>query len=175
MNSKRTVFALILLLSTLTLPTFSSEMFTGKVTKVISSDTLEITSAGKIVLVRLYGIDSPAIDQPFGAEARAFTDSKVIGKTVLVNVRSIDDLDRIVGEVLLPDNDGILNFDILQAGLAWWDKPNAPDEASYRSGQLIARIKNLGLWQDKAPVAPWAWRRGVRIGSKEVRKLPTTK
>lgn len=75
-------------------------------------------------------------------------------------------------EVLLPDDKGILNAELLKAGYTWWYKRYAPKERTYKAAEFVARTKKVGLWADPAPVVPWDWRRGVRTGTKEVKALP---
>jgi hypothetical protein len=50
----------------------------------------------------------------------------------------------------------------LDAGLAWWYRKYAheqpPQSASTTKQRRIGRRLRIGLWQDKDPMPPWAWR-----------------
>ena len=71
------------------------------------------------VKVRLWGIDCPEGDQPWGDRAMAFTAGKCLGQTVMVFERDLDWYGCLVAEVMLPSQ-RILNHELLKAGLARW-------------------------------------------------------
>src|SRR5215813_13322778 len=79
---------------------------------------------GKVVKVRLYGIDTPEKAQAFGTQARQFTSDAAFQQTVTVVVQTTDRYGRLVGEVLLPDGRS-LNQELVKAGMAWWYRPYA--------------------------------------------------
>ena len=72
-----------------------------------------------------------------------------------------DQYGRLVGVVELPNGDS-LNEALVEAGLAWWYRRYAPDDATLEKLEERAREAGRGLWSDSEVVAPWDWRRGER-------------
>ncbi|NBB91430.1 MAG: hypothetical protein GVY23_09560 [Spirochaetes bacterium] len=79
----------------------------------------------------------------------------------VVEVRDRDRYGRLVGIVRLPDGKS-LNEVLVEAGLAWWYRTYAPDDAALRRAEQQARDTRGGLWSRAGPVPPWEWRRGSR-------------
>ena len=112
--------------------------------------------------IRLAGIDCPERKQAFGKRAKQFTSNLVFRKVVTVEVETIDQHGRTVGEVILPDGRS-LNRELVKAGFAWWYRKYSDDSTL---GQLEeeARLNKRGLWSDSKSIAPWEFRsqgRGV--------------
>ncbi|WP_180558431.1 thermonuclease family protein, partial [Arsenophonus endosymbiont of Apis mellifera] len=59
-------YLLILLL----IPSFGFANFSGRVVNVIDGDTIYVLMEGKLVKVRLIGIDAPELGQPFGRRSK---------------------------------------------------------------------------------------------------------
>lgn len=74
----------------------------GKVVRVADGDTLSVLDDEQVQhKIRLFGIDTPELDQPFGRQsARALSDL-VSGKRVGVVVKNTDQFDRSVGLVFV--------------------------------------------------------------------------
>lgn len=134
----------------------SSRPFSGEVFRVIDGDTIVVSDVLKKVTIRLSEIDCPEKNQPFGLEATQFTSDLVLGKTVTLEVRSVDKYGRRVATVILPDGQN-LNRALLKAGLAWWYAWFSSD-LSLRDLEAEAREKKRGLWQKNNPVPPWDFR-----------------
>ena len=52
---------------------------------------------------------------------------------------------------------------LIREGLAWFSPSRATaqndaDQTQYKSAEAAAKAAKLGLWDDKEPVAPWAFR-----------------
>ena len=59
---------------------------------------------------------------------------------------------------------------MLHAGLAWHYKQYAKEQSEAQAlaaaqVEEFARTKNLALWQDSEPEAPWDWRKNRRARS----------
>ena len=137
--------------------------FTGKVVAVADGDTVSVLRDGTTtVKIRLNGIDCPEKKQPFGTRAKQFTSDLAFGKTVTVIEKEKDRYGRTVGEVILPDGRS-LNHELVRAGLAWWYRRYAPNDAELEALEAEARAGKRGLWVDTdtaaPPVQPWAWRK----------------
>lgn len=132
--------------------------FSGKVTSIADGDTIEVLDARTPRRIRLHGVDTPEQGQAFGDRARRRTGELVMGKTVTVRPRGVDQFSRVLGEVVLADG-RILNQVLVGEGLAWWFRRYAPRDRRLESLEEQAREKRLGLWADPDPTPPWLWRR----------------
>lgn len=135
--------------------------FTAEVFRVIDGDTVEVLFREQPLRVSLHGVDCPDRDQVYGEEAKGFTSSLVSQETVEVVVVIQDKLGRIWTRVLLPDGRS-LNRELVRAGLAWWDREQAPDDVELEALEEAARESRKGLWADPDPVPPWEYRRRKR-------------
>lgn len=91
--------------------------WSGQVVHVADGDTITVTRNGERIKVRLYGIDTPEKSQYYGQNAKQFTSSQVMGKTVEVEEIDVDRYGRIVG--LVSVGDLILNRHLIEYGYAW--------------------------------------------------------
>ena len=53
------------------------------------------------------------------------------------------------------------NLQMIKQGMAWHYKQYSKDQ-ELASAEVEARKKQLGLWAEKSPLAPWEWRKGNR-------------
>jgi endonuclease YncB( thermonuclease family) len=130
----------------------------ARVVGVTDGDTLTVRGGGATIKVRLNGIDCPEKGQPFGRAASEYTAKLAFGRDVRVVERSRDRYGRVVADVFLPDGK-CLNQELVRAGLAWWFQRYAPRDLSLRKLEEEAREARRGLWADKEPIPPWAWRK----------------
>jgi micrococcal nuclease len=82
----------------------------------------------------------------------------VFGKEVTVPVKTADRYGRIVGVVILPDGKN-LNWEFVDAGLAWWYRRYASDDGLLERLEAETREAKRGLWVDKNAIPPWESRR----------------
>lgn len=135
---------------------------TGKVIGITDGDTFGIlTPEKKMVTVRLYGADAPERGQPFGREAQKRLSDLVRNREVTVEVKPTEGFGPTFGVVTLPDG-RVLNREMLEAGLAWWDRETAPDAAEYEKIEADAKEARRGLWSAADPVPPWEYRTDAR-------------
>ena len=134
------------------------DSFTGRVVGVRDGDTITVLRHGKVLKVRLYGVDAPEEQQAFGAVAKHFTSGMVFGKTVTVLVHDTDRDGRLVGEVLLPGGRS-LNESVVRSGLAWWYQYYAPHDTTLDQLEQDARTAYRGLWSDPHAIPPWEFRK----------------
>ncbi len=154
--------------------------FTGKITSVKDGDTLVMGSK----VIRLWLADCPEIahhasetDQPYGPEAKAWVEKRVIGKSGKV-IEHGSSYGRTVGEVIIGGKS--LNRGLLVAGLAEVDTRYGKNKL-YLADQADAQSNHRGLWGEENPIAPWDWRHrkavvadsdpwGVRAQNRRTRK-----
>ena len=108
-----------------------ADTLTGRVVRVTDGDTIVILdSANTQHKIRLTGIDAPERKQAFGTKSKEHLSDLVAGKFVFVEYAKRDRYQRILGKVLLSDQD--MNLEQIKAGLAWhykkYQKEQPPPE-----------------------------------------------
>ncbi|HSR02011.1 MAG TPA: thermonuclease family protein, partial [Methylophilaceae bacterium] len=87
------------------------------------------------------------------------------GKVVLVDYNKRDQYGRVIGKVLLENND--INLEQIKRGLAWHYKQyereqDVEDRSLYAQEEYLAQKGRIGLWKDKNPIPPWEYRKILR-------------
>ena len=132
----------------------------GKVVGIADGDTFTMLLDNKTtVKVRLASIDCPERKQPYSAVATKFISDAIFSRQVTVVVDSKDRYGRSIGWVYYDGKN--LNEELLKAGLAWHFRKYSKDE-KLQALEDEARENEVGFWEDKNPIPPWDWRRGVR-------------
>ncbi len=155
---KLTWSALLLLAGALNAATLQ-----GKVIGVADGDTLTLLDAQKNQhKIRLQGIDAPEKAQAFGNKSKQSLHEMVHGKEVFVDVQKKDKYGRSVGKILVNQTDACLEQ--IKRGMAWHYKQYANEQSPedrdvYAQAESTARAQSLGLWKDKSPAPPWAFRK----------------
>ena len=136
---------------------------TGKVSRVIDGDTIELLAKTSKenpynhiikLKIRLYGIDAPELKQAYGKEAKEFLSALVLKQEVSLIIENKDKYERIVGTIFLKGKD--INKEMVKNGYA-----HAYESFSkkYLAEQADAKMFKLGLWQDEKAVKPSEFRR----------------
>ena len=86
----------------------------GRVTRIIDADTIEVRLATGSMRVRLYAIDAPELDQPWGPEATQALSKMILGKKVELEPFEQDRYDRLVATVFVGKVD--VNADLVRLG-----------------------------------------------------------
>ena len=161
-------YSLIILLSLNTY--FVRADFTAKVQRVVDGDTVYVEDeGGKRFKVRLTGIDAPEKNQPYGLASTYYLRELILNKFVLLETKpkkgkpySVDRYKRVLAKIILDGRD--INLSQVLNGYAWhfkrYQKQQSPkDRELYSQAELLAKKRNLGLWGEKKPIAPWKWRK----------------
>lgn len=169
LKSFNTLFILISLVFSLCSPNYlHGETITGKVVSVADGDTITILNNGLQLKLRLYGIDAPEKNQPFGQKAHDFTASMVAGRQITVEQKDTDRYGRTVAMVYV---DGInLNEQIVKQGYGWVYRQYCKDSIcnDWLKLESNARESLKGLWAESNPIPPWEFRQGQRTsGNRE--------
>lgn len=155
---KLTWSALLLLAGALNAATLQ-----GKVIGVADGDTVTLLDAQKNQhKIRLQGIDATEKAQAFGNKSKQSLHEMVHGKEVFVDVQKKDKYGRSVGKILVNQTDACLEQ--IKRGMAWHYKQYANEQSPedrdvYAQAESTARAQSLGLWKDKSPTPPWAFRK----------------
>ena len=141
----------------------------GKVIHVADGDTITVLRDGRKVKVRLYGIDTPETKQWYGQNAKTFTSSQVMGKTVNVQKVAVDRYGRVVGIVSVGNL--VLNRHLVEYGYAWvyHQYCKKPFCSEWAKAEAVARKNKRGLWKNAKAVPPWEYRRAKRGKSSSAR------
>lgn len=117
---------------------------------IIDGDTF--LAAPDSVNYRLWGIDAPELDQPWGRAAKAALMDLIHRKRVTV-IRRGTSYKRPVVQVTTT-NDRDVALELLKMGLAWYTPEFAPDREDYKKTEAEAREAKRGLWSERNPVNP---------------------
>lgn len=129
------------------------------VVSVSDGDTLVVRSlTGRETRIRLWGIDSPELDQLGGLEAKHYllVLAKSAGWLARVSSKKTDKYGRTVARVYF--NGRCASEALVSAGFAWWYEEYAPEARYLGALQERARRGRYGLWKDEMAIAPWEWR-----------------
>jgi|SRR5690554_1673689 endonuclease YncB( thermonuclease family) len=155
------VRTILFLLFLLPISIYADELV-GRTVHVSDGDSFIVLANGTEFRVRIQGIDAPERRQPYSRKARESLAEQIADKEITVQYDKKDRYGRIVGKVLVNDNDvGLVQ---LQRGLAWFyryyqQELSPEDKAAYAQAEDDARQKKLGLWSDNQPMPPWEFRR----------------
>lgn len=162
-RGKASAAVLLVALAVLAARAFLAQPKEGQVVGVSDGDTIRVMAEGREEKIRLFGVDCPEKDMPFGSAAKQFTSDLVFGKPVRVQKIDSDRYGRVVAEVFYKEADGTaersLNAALAEAGLAW-----AYREYSQRfvPQEDAARAAKRGLWAQDDPEPPWEHRKTQR-------------
>jgi endonuclease YncB( thermonuclease family) len=137
-----------------------SKQLTGKAVKIIDGDTFDLLVGTTTFRVRLQGIDCPEKKQPYSAQATAALGRWCGTGPLVVRYSSKDRSGRILGDVYTRSGTWV-NLELVKQGMAWHFKKYSSDR-QLAAAEQDARKRSVGLWQQRNPVAPWLWRKGVR-------------
>ena len=156
-----------ILLSLVVFSGLRAEEFIGEVVAVTDGDTIGVMRDGKMVKVRLYGIDAPEKKQPYGTAAKKALMGLLGDAPVKVEVVSRDRYGRLVGKVWSGPT-GNVNENMLHYGMAWAYRQYLKGDDLFRYMRIEgdAMTSNIGLWADTNRVPPWEWRRAKKKRSK---------
>ena len=139
-----------------------ADTLSGRVVRIVDGDTIYILDSGKTRhKIRLQGIDAPERKQAFSKRSRENLADCVAGEIVVIEYDKYDLYGRIVGKVLLADED--INLKQVEDGFAWHYKKyqheqTPSDRERYAEAENDARGAKRGLWREPNSVTPWEWR-----------------
>ncbi|OJV54943.1 MAG: hypothetical protein BGO31_16530 [Bacteroidetes bacterium 43-16] len=144
------------------IPLKVNKIYKGKSIKVDDGDTFTFLSKSKTPYkIRLDGIDAPEKGMPYAKKAKEYLAALLLCQDIEIRIVSIDRYGRYIAKVSCAHKD--LSLVMLEAGYAWHYK-QYNQEASLATAAEKARQQQTGLWQEKAPLAPWTVRAYRRAG-----------
>lgn len=127
-------------------PVRPESLESARVEKVIDGDTIDLDDGTRI---RLIGINTPELEQPYYEEATQFTRSLLEGREVGLefDIEQTDQFDRTLAYVWVGDQ--LANYAIVRAG--WANglsiQPNVKYEVYLEQAQEKAAAEGAGIWQ----------------------------
>lgn len=147
--SRLIVFILSILL-------FSSSAFAEKVVKVIDGDSILFENDRH---VRLFGVDAPEWEQPYGKTAKIYLENLIDSQEVFIGQCYDHPDDRDVCKVMIKNEGTSLDIgqELVKAGFAM-DYPKY-SKNEYADAEQQAKSDSKGMWNaETAPEKPWKFR-----------------
>lgn len=120
-------------------------MIEARIISVSTGDSMQVLDDFDLKDLQLVGAECPAGDQPFAAEARAFTRGRVSDRELPIVIFGTDEHGRLHGDIRLP-GDTTLARELIREGLAAWDHFGNPNPA-LGALETQARTERRGMWQ----------------------------
>ena len=153
----------------------------GRVVAVIDGDTIDVALDSGTARVRLYGVDTPEAEAPFGREATRALRQRVAGQMVEIGPVADDPrdaYDRLIAVVYVDGTS--VNEELVADGYAWAFRRylgQMPGDARICDLEAAARAARRGLWSlpPERWVPPWIYRErqdappGARIPARDYR------
>lgn len=158
-NNRAMKLALILAVLAALAGAASARSMHGTVTHVTDGDTVWLQPddlSAPAVKLRLQGIDAPEICQPWGPQARAALEARVLRRHVQVDTRATDDYGRRVAKLHLATED--VGAWMVAQGHAWSYRYRR-SAGPYAAEEQQARAARRGLFADARAVEPRLFRR----------------
>jgi len=106
--------------------------------------------------VRIAAIDAPELRQAYGAMALAHLARLCLRQRARVTAQGHDKYGRLLAQVSCRGRDAA--DEQVVAGLAWVHPSQARMHPALTRAAVRARQAKVGLWAQKRPLAPWAYR-----------------
>lgn len=134
------------------------------VVRVEDGDTISVCEKRDrdepVVVLRFYGIDAPALTQPYGREAREYL-LKLMPRGTKVGVDAVGEDTHGAVKALVQVNGASVNYQLLVEGLAWVNRSTC--KAMFCRRWYIqehqAVVNRRGLWSLNMSTPPWQWSR----------------
>lgn len=132
----------------------------ARLLEVHDGDTITaLYKSGKKYRIRLYGIDAPELSQPYGHASKNHLTLLLAGKNITIRSEGGDTYGRKLATIFV--NEKNINFQMVKDGYAWHYKRYYKSEKMEKA-QEYAKKNTLGLWKQKNPKEPWAYRREAK-------------
>jgi endonuclease YncB( thermonuclease family) len=119
----------------------------ARATLVTEGDTFEAhRPSGRAFAVRLFGVDAPELDDPYGRKAQAAARNLIGGKTIRVEIVEVGPNGHRVGRVRYRGRS--LGKHLLRRGLARYAEERAPGASDLGRLERQARRAGRGLWAE---------------------------
>ena len=137
-----------------------------KVIYVSDGDTISVKKlekgiiTGKLIKVRLFGIDAPETKQDYGYESKEALMKMIKDKNIKIKGQEKDRYGRLLGVIYY--NEKNINEEMVKGGHAWWYEEYDKHNEIMKQYEKNAKNNKLGLFSKKNPIAPWEFRRNKK-------------
>ena len=142
---------------------FFAPPFEAVVVSVYDGDTITVRT-DETIKIRLYGIDSPELKQPFGQASKQAMSGLVFGKKVTIKPEKKDRYGRTIAWVEADGRD--VSVQMVETGMAHWYQQYAKHDTELQSAQTKAKSANLGVWSVPDTIVPWEYRKQKKAVAK---------
>lgn len=146
---------LLLLLSMMSLVSLAIEA-QPQIVNFYDGDTVKIKDGSFIFNLRISEIDAPERNQPYGKKARRALTQFCKNAQIDYRFTGVDKYQRQLGELYC--NQQPVSTFMVTNGHAWFYRQYAYNPV-LNELEANARHHKLGLWKQKKPTPPWAWRK----------------
>ena len=137
--------------------------FEAVVVSVYDGDTITVRT-DETIKIRLYGIDSPELKQPFGQVSKQALSKLVFGKNVTIKPDKRDRYGRTIARVVSDGRD--VSMQMVETGMAHWYQQYAKHDTELQSAQTKAKSTKLGVWSAPDTIVPWEYRKQKKAATK---------
>ena len=139
---------------------------TARVTRVIDGDTVDVTTDGRKIRVRLDSIDCPEDEQHWGDIAKFGLTKLIGGKAVYLENHGVDHHGRTIATIYVSQDNGAkwvnVNERMVALGHAWvirkyYNYLPKQRRDSLNRIEAWAKSKKVGLCKSLNPIPPWMW------------------
>lgn len=136
--------------SVLTLKRLVGTQLHATVTSVADGDTFQarVDNGVGVLRIRISGIDTPELSEPFGTQARDAARVLLFDKRVALNATDVDRYGRLVAKVVVQGSDA--GLELVRAGLACKFTAYSNDRA-LAAAEAEARHAGRGFWASGSP------------------------
>lgn len=138
----------------------ADQTLSGRVVKVKDGDSFVMRSEGLVYEIRMYGIDAPEYEQPYGKKSAQALRSLIDSKNINVIKTGSDTYGRLIGKVYIGKT--YINLEMVKSGNAHWYSKYAPQDKDLQSAEQAAKQSKLGLWAQPNPILPSQWRKQAK-------------
>ncbi len=117
-------------------------------TRVVDGDTIQVELDGRMIEVRLLGINTPEREECYGSEAREYARSLVADAAVRVEGSELDQFGRLLGYVYADGR--LVNAALIESGHALALSTKHELLESFKGLEGAAQAGSVGLWSRAA-------------------------
>lgn len=153
------LIALLLVTVTSTAQAVATKPYKATVIQVWDGDSIVVSTMAGPQQIRIFGIDAPEKDQPFGAQAKRYLERLLKNQQVIIEPLEQDSYQRTIANVTQQQRS--VADRLVEQGFAWaYRRYNPPDALIEKEAR--AKRERRGLWQNSQPTPPWLWRKKAK-------------